>query len=294
MNDDTQLTAAPQATVQLYRQATDVAGVCRDIVVKTAMSIQGRKYVRVEGWQSIATAHGCVASARDVQKIDGGFRAVGEIRRMSDGALLATAEGFVGEDEPTWFGGPTSSGKTLPKRPDYAIRAMAQTRAISRACRTAFAHVVVLMDAGLSTTPAEEVPDGGFVDVPHEQPAPRPAPAPQPAQRAEPRNVTPPRQAAPAPAQSGWRAVAIHFGKKQGVTLGELERTHQLDWWMNEWQPKEYKGSISPENIALREALDMARDEIENARVAATPRQSEGPQQAFPTDEGDFDAKEPF
>ena len=39
---------------------------------------------------------------------------------------------------------------------------MAQTRAISRACRSAFAHVVVMMNAGLSTTPAEEVPLGGF------------------------------------------------------------------------------------------------------------------------------------
>lgn len=86
---------------------------------------------------------------------------------MSDGAVIAEAEGFVGEDEPTWFGGTvTSYGKTkvLPKRPDYAIRAMAQTRAISRACRSAFAHVVVMMNAGLSTTPAEEVPSGGFDD----------------------------------------------------------------------------------------------------------------------------------
>jgi hypothetical protein len=47
---------------------------------------------------------------------------------------------------------------------------MAQTRAISRACRSAFAHVVVMMDAGLSTTPAEEVPLGGFDDEPREAP----------------------------------------------------------------------------------------------------------------------------
>jgi RNase H-fold protein (predicted Holliday junction resolvase) len=33
---------------------------------------------------------------------------------------------------------------------------MAQTRAISRVCRSAFAHCVVLIDADLSTTPAEE------------------------------------------------------------------------------------------------------------------------------------------
>lgn len=147
-----------------FRLSTDAAGLCGDIVKKTASNIQGRRYVSVEGWQAIAIAHGCAAGARDVEKVEGGVRAIGEIRRMSDGQIIAVAEGFVGEDEPTWYGGPNGRGRTLPKRPDYAIRAMAQTRAISRACRSAFAHVVVMIDAGLSTTPAEEVPDGGFVE----------------------------------------------------------------------------------------------------------------------------------
>lgn len=154
-------------TGQLMRQATDVAGVCRDIVMKTAMELQGRKYVKVEGWQSIAVAYGCVASARDVELVPGGVRAIGEVRRMSDGAVVATAEGFVGEDEPVWYGGGINkrTGKPHEKRPLYAIRAMAQTRAVSRACRSAFAFVVTLIDSNLSTTPAEEVPDGGFLDA---------------------------------------------------------------------------------------------------------------------------------
>ena len=58
------------------------------------------------------------------------------------------------------------------KRDEYAKRAMAQTRAISRACRSAFAFIVTYMDAGLETTPAEEVPSEGFADV-HSKPAPR-------------------------------------------------------------------------------------------------------------------------
>ena len=143
-------------TVAAYhKQATDVAGVCKDIVQETAQKIGGRKYVRVEGWQAIATAHGCVASARDVEKIEGGWRAIGEVRRMDNGNVIATAEGFLGEDEPVWA-----------KRMEYAKRAMCQTRAISRACRSAFAHVVVLIGGGLETTPAEEVPQDGFADAP--------------------------------------------------------------------------------------------------------------------------------
>lgn len=169
----------PQTNADLYRTSTDAAEMCKEIVTATASDIQGKRYVCVEGWQAIAVAHGCTASACDVQRVPGGVRATGQVRRMSDGAVIAEAEGFVGEDEPTWFGGTTRSwkwgqkkgekvwyDKELPKRPDYAIRAMAQTRAISRACRSAFAHVVVMMNAGLSTTPAEEVPHGGFNDAP--------------------------------------------------------------------------------------------------------------------------------
>lgn len=141
----------------LMNRATDVAGVCGEIVKRTAQQIQGRKYVRVEGWQSIAAAYGCVASSKNVQKVEGGVKATGELHRISDGALIATAEGFVGEDEPTWYGGTSQYGKVLPKRPDFAIQAMAQTRAISRVCRSAFAFVVVMIDGDLSTTPAEEM-----------------------------------------------------------------------------------------------------------------------------------------
>lgn len=153
MND---LTVLPNPGA-LMNQATDVAGVCAEIVKRTAQMIQGRKYVKVEGWQSIAAAYGCVASSKNVHKVEGGVKATGELHRVSDGALIATAEGFVGEDEPTWYGGVNQYGKILPKRADYAIQAMAQTRAISRVCRSAFAFVVVMIDGNLSTTPAEEM-----------------------------------------------------------------------------------------------------------------------------------------
>ena len=160
---------------EAYRASTDAASLCREIVLKTAQNIQGRKYVKVEGWQAIAIAHGCAASADHVERVEdgdmSGFKAIGIVRRMSDGAEIARAEGFLGDDETMWF-----------KRPVYARRAMVQTRAISRACRSAFAHVVVLIDANLSTTPAEEVPMDGFSDD-----------APPP------RNVTPEK---PAPAKA--------------------------------------------------------------------------------------------
>ena len=160
-----------------YTVATNVAHLCKAIVTATAQNIQGRKYVKVEGWQAIATAHGCCASARDVESVEGGLRCIGEVRRVDTGAVICTAEGFVGDDEQTWA-----------KRPVYARRAMCQTRAISRACRSAFAHVVVMMNAGLETTPAEEVPAEGF-DNHHSHDA----------RKSEPANVTPPAQPKHAP-----------------------------------------------------------------------------------------------
>lgn len=157
-----------QHQVSHHRQATEVASICKEIVTKTAQNIQGRKYVRVEGWQSVANAFGCVASAKDVERTETGYRAIGQVRRMDTGAVICEAEGFVGDDERTWS-----------KRDEYAKRAMAQTRAISRACRSAFAFVVTMMDAGLETTPAEEVPAEGFADAPRPVAYKRPAtPAP--------------------------------------------------------------------------------------------------------------------
>ena len=128
------------------KRSTDVAGACKEIVTRTSIKIQNRKYVPVEGWMAIATAHGCNLSACDVKQVDGGISAKGIVRRISDGVILGEAEGFVGEDEKTWA-----------SRPLFARRAMAQTRSMSRAARSVFAHVVVLMDAGLETTPAEEM-----------------------------------------------------------------------------------------------------------------------------------------
>lgn len=153
----------------LHRRATDVAGVCRDIVLKTAQSINGRKYVRVEGWQAIANTFGCFPSIDLVEAVAGGVRAIAKIT-LPDGRTV-TGEGFVGDDEALWAGGGFNKTTKQPHeaRPMFARRAMAQTRAISRVCRSAFAFVVVLIDANLSTTPAEEME--GIIDVTPSAPA---------------------------------------------------------------------------------------------------------------------------
>jgi len=197
------------------RQATDVAGACREIVKATAQRIGQKDYVRVEGWQSIAVAHGCVASARDVERVEDGWRCIGEVRRMDTGQVIATAEGFLGDDEEMWA-----------KRPTYAKRAMCQTRAISRACRSAFAHVVVLIDRNLSTTPAEEVPFGGFDDKQlntdkYEEPT-----------AAEVREITAQLVEEKKTKDSEVKDMVVGFGKYKGQTVRQIARSSEGFSWL--------------------------------------------------------------
>lgn len=275
-------------TGALMRQATDVAGVCRDIVMKTAQTIEGRKYVRVEGWQSIAVAYGCVASSRDTEKVEGGMRAIGEVRRMSDGAVVATAEGFVGEDEPTWYGGQTRNGKTLPKRPDYAIRAMAGTRAISRACRSAFAFVVTMIDGNLSTTPFEEVPDGGFVDSVATPVATKQDELKAQLQRsvdlvnrvqAQQAKANPPR-ATPAPPANGAPTVLPNYGRAKGQPIAGADMK-TLEFYANGC--RRTLGDASKEKWWPREEALLAALQDEMARQS-------GPGDDGPPPHSDADA----
>lgn len=241
------VTTSP-SNAEVYRASTDAAGLCREIVLKTAQQIGGRKYVRVEGWQAIAIAHGCTASADEVHRVNdegmGGFSAVGIIRRMSDGAEIARAEGFIGDDEAVWA-----------KRPVYARRAMVQTRAISRACRSAFAHVVVLIDGNLSTTPAEEVPEGGFDDAPR-----------QPPRNVTPRQDRPPEDQRPAAVVAAEAAIIMlrtteecdAWDAKNAATMQSLPKAQGAAIWKFFC---EHKASLLPMHPNARPAREMAAEE---------------------------------
>jgi hypothetical protein len=193
------------------RQATDVAGACRAIVKETCQRIGQKDYVRVEGWQAIAVAHGCVASARDVERLEDGYRCIGEVKRMDNGQVISQAEGFLGDDEPMWA-----------NRPTYAKRAMVQTRSISRACRSAFAHIVVLIDSKLSTTPAEEIPAGGFEDINTDKYEPAPKAEPAKISKADLADITAKLNSPNKTNGTEPRDMELKFGKHKGSTLRQI------------------------------------------------------------------------
>jgi len=110
--------------------------------------IQGRKYIRVEGWTALAGMVGVFPHTVYAKRLERGayetaYEAMVELKNIN-GQIIASAEAFCSNQE---------TGKK--DNPEYAIKSMAITRATGKACRLAFSWIVAL--AGYETTPAEEM-----------------------------------------------------------------------------------------------------------------------------------------
>lgn len=140
--------STPAALVSHAAEAADaLVGVIEARMLYTI--IGGRRYVRCEGWTTLAVMLGFLPREEGVVRDDDGrYEATVALVRITDGAVLTRASAECGLDEPTW-----------KSRPAYARRSMAVTRATSKACRIAFSWVMVL--AGYEVTPAEEIPPAG-------------------------------------------------------------------------------------------------------------------------------------
>lgn len=144
--------ASARALVDVARE---IANALADVIEhqRLAVGIQGRKYVKVEGWTTLAVMLGVVAREVQTTEADGIYTATVELVRMNDGACISRASAECGsDDELDRYGKPIWSA-----RPRYARRSMAQTRATGKACRLAFSWIMAL--AGYEPTPAEEMPD---------------------------------------------------------------------------------------------------------------------------------------
>ena len=130
--------------VQATSIATELAGIIRKN--KLANVIQGRQYVRVEGWSTMGAMLGILPREKEVKRReDGGYEASIELIRTTDGMIVGGASALVGIDEKTWG-----------NRAEYARRSMAITRATGKAYRLGFSWIMTL--AGYEPTPAEEIP----------------------------------------------------------------------------------------------------------------------------------------
>ena len=178
---------------ELVSSATEMAQTLAGVIRsnKLAIKIGGREYVKVEGWTTLGAMMGVLArEVHTEERPDGSFLATVELVRMQDGSVLTQASAQCSPvDEPLWS-----------KRPSFALRSMAQTRATGKACRLAFSWIMAL--AGYEATPAEEM-SGAIA-----------------AQR-EPHPIQQPRSTAPAQAQGGATGEAAGTHSPPPVHMGE-------------------------------------------------------------------------
>lgn len=138
--------------VEIIARATEVARVLSEVLKAQQLTsrINNKDYVRVEGWTLCGTMLGVFPVVEWTRQTQDGWEARVEAR-TKDGAIVGAAEAECLRTEKEW--GPNPS-KGRPKD-DYALRSMAQTRAISKALRAPLGFIVSL--AGFEATPAEEM-----------------------------------------------------------------------------------------------------------------------------------------
>ncbi len=141
----------------LISEASAIATILKDLIERQnlVMTISGKKYVRFEGWQTLAAMLGLAVKEIDtIQTDDITFVARVQVIRSGDGAIIGQASGECGED---W-----------EKKPAFARRSMAQTRAAGKALRLNLAWIISI--AGYEPTPAEEME---AIAIPAEKPEQR-------------------------------------------------------------------------------------------------------------------------
>lgn len=161
--DETEKNAAPLATMPGERsiyQSTDpqqqleeaqararvLVKVVEDQGLAKSFREGSRPHVFVEGWQFLASQFGLIPDIEWTRELDNGagWEARAALTRIGDGQVIAHADAECRTSESNW-----------KNRDSYAVRSMAQTRAVSKVCRVALSSVMVM--AGFNATPAEEM-----------------------------------------------------------------------------------------------------------------------------------------
>ena len=144
--------------VEIINRASHVATALKEVIVRQKLyaTISGKNYVTVEGWELAGTLLGVFPRLEWTRRIRGseaadyendGWEARASAIVASSGITIGVGEAMCTRQETAW-----------KARDDYALRAMAQTRAISRTLRAPLGFVIKL--AGFEATGAEEMPHG--------------------------------------------------------------------------------------------------------------------------------------
>ena len=125
--------SGPDAIVQRASEvSTALAKVINDR--RLYVDIHGKRYVRVEGWNTLGAMLGIVPrEVMTTEQDDGGYLSTVELVRVSDGMVIGRGSALCGMDEKSWS-----------KRDHYARRSMAITRATGKAFRLGFSWIMAL------------------------------------------------------------------------------------------------------------------------------------------------------
>lgn len=138
-----------QEPEQIIDRATKVANRLVDIVEKGKLynNIQGKKFVRAEGWTAMAAMLGVFPSTEYCRKLDREGETIYEAKIVLmhiSGQQVGSGEALCSSKEKNWS-----------NRDEYTIKSMAQTRAVGKACRLSFSWIMAM--AGYEACNAEEM-----------------------------------------------------------------------------------------------------------------------------------------
>ena len=139
----------------MVANATEVANVLSDVIKKQGLSqsIQGREYVKCDGWAAMGSMLGILPKeSKVIQLEDGSFEAYVDLINMRTGMVVGCGSAICSVTEKKWGNSPL-----------YARRSMAITRATGKAFRLGLSWIMTL--AGYQATPAEELMDLEIIDT---------------------------------------------------------------------------------------------------------------------------------
>lgn len=152
--------------VEVIEKATRAADALKSVVASRGLivSIRGKEHPRVEAWQTLGAMLGVFpVPAKDVQRVPWPSPVPDELKELHRRGLAYGFEAFYRAQRPdgSLLGGgeamcTRSEGRPWKDGDDYALKSMAQTRAISKALSSPLRFVMTL--AGYEGTPAEEMP----------------------------------------------------------------------------------------------------------------------------------------
>lgn len=143
--------------VEVVAKATEIADALAAVIESKGLfnQIGQRKHVNVEGWTLLGSMLGVFPIVEWTRQTEDGWEAR-VVARTRNGDEIGAAEAMCSRKEKAW-----------KNRDDYAIRSMAQTRAVSKALRHPLGFVMTL--AGYDPTPEAEIPGEEAQDVSHNQ-----------------------------------------------------------------------------------------------------------------------------